>query len=87
MTRLGLLALACAALLVSGCTLVPGGSPPAPSLADVTPRPEPTPTPVPSASPDPTPTATPSPTPSPTPDPAALALEVTSCNGGVVLHW
>ena len=87
MTRPGLLALACAALLVAGCTLISGGSSVAPSPADVTPRPNPTPTATPSASPDPTPTATPSPTPSPTPDPAALALEVTSCTGGVVLHW
>ena len=87
MTRFGLSALASAALLVAGCSVISGGSSVAPSLADVTPRPEPTPTVAPTPSPDPTPTATPSPTPSPTPDPAALALEVTSCNGGVVLHW
>jgi hypothetical protein len=87
MTRPGLLAFACAVLLGSGCTLISGGASVAPSLADVTPRPEPTPTVTPSASPEPTPTATPSPSPSPTPDPSALALEVTSCNGGVVLHW
>ena len=59
----------------------------APSPADVTPRPDPTPTVTPSASAAPTVTPTLSPTPSPTPDPSALALEVTSCNGGVVLHW
>jgi hypothetical protein len=87
MTRPGLLAFACAALLTAGCTLIPGGASVAPSLADVTPRPDPTPTVTPSASAAPTATATPSPSPSPTPDPSALALEVTSCNGGVVLHW
>ncbi|HSJ00731.1 MAG TPA: fibronectin type III domain-containing protein [Patescibacteria group bacterium] len=87
MTRPGPLALACAALLAAGCTLIGGSASVAPSLADVTPRPDPSPTPTPSASASPTPTATPSPTPSPTPDPSALALEVTSCNGGVVLHW
>ena len=87
MTRPGFPALACATLLLAGCTLMSGGVSPAASLADVTPRPDPTPTAIPSASPDPTPTASPSPTPSPTPDPSALALEVTSCNGGVVLHW
>lgn len=63
------------------------GSSVAPSPAEVTPRPEPTPAPSAPASVDPTPTATPGPTPGPTPDPSALALEVTSCTGGVVLHW
>jgi hypothetical protein len=85
MTRPGLAALACATLLAAGCTLMSGRASVPPSLADVTPRPDPTPTVTPSASA--TPIATPSPTPSPTPDPSALALEVTSCNGGVVLHW
>jgi hypothetical protein len=87
MTRPGFLALACAAVLLGACTLIAGGSSVEPSPADVTPRPDPTPTVTPSATPDPTATATPSPSPSPTPDPSALALEVTSCNGGVVLHW
>lgn len=87
MTRPGFPALVCAALLLAGCTLISGGSSVAPTLAEVTPRPDPTPTATPSASPAPTATATPSSTPSPTPDPSALALEVTSCNGGVVLHW
>ena len=87
MTRLGPLAIACASLLVAGCTLLSGGPSVAPSLAEVTPRPDPTPTIAPSASAVPTPTPAPSPTPSPTPDPSALALQVTSCNGGVVLHW
>jgi hypothetical protein len=86
MTRPGFLALACAALLAAGCTLIPGASA-APSLAEVTPRPDPSPTVAPSVSAVPTPTPSPSPTPSPTPDPSVLALEVTSCNGGVVLHW
>lgn len=87
MTRPGPFAIACAALLMTGCTLL---SPPpsiAPSLVDVTPRPVPTPTVTPSASAVPTATPAPSPTPTPTPDPSVLALEVTSCNGGVVLHW
>lgn len=83
----GFAALVCATLLLAGCTLMSGGVSPAASLAEVTPRPDPTPTPTPSASAVPTPTPSPSPTPSPTPDPSALALEVTSCNGGVVLHW
>lgn len=87
MTRPGLVALACAALLAAGCTLISGETSVSPSLVDVTPRPEPTPTATPSASAVPTATPSPSPTPSPTPDPSALALEVTSCNGGVVLHW
>ena len=87
MIRPGRLALFCAALLMAGCTLISGGSSVAPSPDDVTPRPDPTPAVTPSASAAPTATATPSPSPSPTPDPSALALEVTSCNGGVVLHW
>lgn len=87
MNRHGLVGLACAALLVAGCTLLPGGSSVGPSPPEVTPRPDPTPTPMPSASPAPTPTPTATPSPTPTPDPSALALEVTSCNGGVVLHW
>jgi len=87
MIRPGPVALAFAALLMAGCTLIPGGSSVAPSRAAVTSRPDPTPTVTPSASPDPIPTPTVSSIPSPTPDPSVLALEVTSCNGGVVLHW
>ena len=87
MTRPGILVLACAALFAAGCALIPGGSSVAPSVSEVTPRPDPTPTVTPSASAAPTATPTPSPTPGPTPDPSALALEITSCNGGVVLHW
>lgn len=89
MIRPGRLALVSAALLMAGCTLIAGGSSASPTTAEVTPRPDPTPTVTPSASAAPTATATPtpSPSPSPTPDPSALALEVTSCNGGVVLHW
>lgn len=83
MTRPGFPVLACAALLLTSCTLMSGGPSVAPSPSEVTPRPEPTPTPTAPATAEPTPTATPS----PTPDPSALALEVTSCNGGVVLHW
>lgn len=89
MTRPGFSALACASLLLAGCTLLSGGESPAVTQADVSPMLDPTPPATPTASPVPTPTASPSPspTPSPTPDPSALALEVTSCNGGVVLHW
>lgn len=87
MTRLGPFAIACAALLVAGCTLLSPPASIAPSLVDVTPRPAPTPTVTPSASAVPTATPAPSPAPTPTPDPSVLALEVTSCNGGVVLHW
>lgn len=87
MTRLGLPVLVCAALLASGCSPLAGAPSAAPSLADVTPRSEPTPIPTPSASAVPTASPTPSPTPSPTLDPSVLALDVTSCNGGVVLHW
>lgn len=35
----------------------------------------------------PAPTAIPTPGATPVPDPAALDLEVTGCDGGVVLHW
>lgn len=87
MTRPGFPALACAAVLLAGCTLMSGGPSVAPSLPEATPRPAATSTPTAPASAEPTPTATPGPTPGPTPDPSALALEVTSCNGGVVLHW
>lgn len=74
-----------AVVLLSAC--VPFGdasSPPSPSpTADPTPIPSPESTPAPSRIPSPTP----APPPTPTPDPAAMELEVTSCNGGVVLDW
>lgn len=89
MIRAGLVALACAAMLMAGCTVISGEPSLTPTLPDVTPRPDPTTAPTSPPSPDPTatPTPEPSPPPSPTPDPSALALEVTSCDGGVVLHW
>lgn len=69
-------------LFIAGCT------PPTPSVpADVTPTPSPTPVASDAgvATVRPTPSATAAP--SASLDPAALDLEVTSCNGGVVLEW
>lgn len=68
------------ALVGSGCTLQAGG--PAVSATALL-----TPTPTASAPSSPRSTPTPEPTPTPTPDPGSLALEATSCEGGVVLSW
>ena len=73
-----LLLLAIVASLASGCTTQAGGPSPSPTPS---PTLSPTPSPLSSASP------TPAPTPAPTPDPGSLALEATSCEGGVVLSW
>lgn len=78
-------ALASAALALAGCGLV--AATPTPTPVEATPRPDPTPSPTASPTAAVTPRPTDSPTPAPTPDPSELALEVTSCNGGVVLHW
>jgi len=85
--RFGPLALACMTLILAGCTL--GLASPSPAPAEITQKPGPTqqPAPAPTVAATPHATATPEPTPEPTPDPSELALEVTSCNGGVVLHW
>jgi hypothetical protein len=72
------------AAMLAGCTFAAVPPSGAPTLAAT-----PTPSTVVRASATATaaPTASPTPSPAPTPDPAAMALEVTSCNGGTVLRW
>ena len=87
--------------LPGGATFTPTPSPtptesPTPSPTP-TPTASPTPTPSPSATPTPapvvvptpmpTPKPTPAPTPVPTPAMGSIALNLTSCNGGVVIGW
>lgn len=69
--------------LLTACTA--GIAPAVTATPEVSARPtsEASPSPVSTSTPAPTPTSSPT----PTPDPAALELEVTSCEGGVVLHW
>ncbi|HEU4862895.1 MAG TPA: hypothetical protein VFU44_03900 [Candidatus Limnocylindria bacterium] len=66
------------AIIASGCTMQSGG-------ASATPAPTATPVTTVAATPSASPTPTPGPTPAP--DPGSLALEATSCEGGVVLSW
>jgi len=83
--------------LPGGATLTPSPSPtptasPTPSptpTASPTPAPSPTPTPAPVVVPTPVPTPKPTPAPTPVPTPAmgSMALDLTSCNGGVVIGW
>jgi hypothetical protein len=68
------------AVILAGCTPLQGAV--SPSVAPVASA-----TLMPVASASPSPTATTAPTPTPTPDPSVLALEATSCEGGVVLRW
>jgi outer membrane biosynthesis protein TonB len=85
--------------LPGGATFTPTPSPtptdsPTPSptpTASQTPTPSPSPTPMPAPvvvpTPMPTPKATPAPTPVPTPAMGSISLNLTSCNGGVVIGW
>jgi hypothetical protein len=67
------------AILVSGCTSQAADAP------SLTPRSSASPSMTPSPTPDIT--GVPTPTPVPTPDPTSIELEVTGCEGGVVLNW
>jgi hypothetical protein len=78
-------------VVIVGLMLVAGCTPTGPTTpADVTPAASPTATPPDESSGTAVPSATPgapSAAPSASLDPTALDLEVTSCNGGVVLEW